>query len=133
MPTEDARLEDARAWLAKAALDLRAANLEFQAPDAGLWGDIAFHAQQASEKALKAFLAWHDRPFRKTHSIEEIGRVCAGIDPALAPFVDSAAPLTEFAWKYRYPGDTGEPSQDEAARAVEIATALVEAVRARIS
>ena len=74
MPPDDVRLEDARAWLAKAELDLRAADLELGTPAAGLWGDVAFHAQQAAEKALKAFLALHDEPFGKTHSIEQIGR-----------------------------------------------------------
>lgn len=73
MPPDDARLEDARAWLARAELDLRAADLEMGTPEAGLWGDVAFHAQQAAEKALKAFLALHDEPFRKTYSIEELG------------------------------------------------------------
>ena len=102
MPPDDARIEDARAWLARAELDLRAADLEMGTPEAGLWGDVAFHAQQAAEKALKAFLAWHDRPFRKTHSIEEIGRACTAIDPGLAELVDAAAPLTEFAWKFRH-------------------------------
>ena len=81
MPPDDVRLEDARAWLAKAELDLRAADLELGTPAAGLWGDVAFHAQQAAEKALKAFLALHDEPFRKTHSIEQIGRACTVIDP----------------------------------------------------
>jgi hypothetical protein len=67
MPPDDARLEDARAWRARAELDLRAADLELGTPEAGLWGDVAFHAQQVAEKALKAFLALHDEPFRKTH------------------------------------------------------------------
>jgi HEPN domain-containing protein len=96
MPTDDPRLEDARAWLARAALDLRAADVEMRAPDAGLWGDVAFHAQQAVEKALKAFLAWRDRPIRKTHSIEEIGRACIALDGGLAELVDEAAPLSEY-------------------------------------
>ena len=41
MPPDDARLEDAHAWLAKAELHLRAADLELGAPVAGLWGDVA--------------------------------------------------------------------------------------------
>jgi hypothetical protein len=49
MPPDDARLENARAWLARAELDLRAADLELGAPQAGLWCDVAFHAQQAAE------------------------------------------------------------------------------------
>jgi HEPN domain-containing protein len=129
MPPDDARLEDARAWLARAELDLRAADLEMGTPEAGLWGDVAFHAQQAAEKALKAFLALHDEPFRKTHSIEEIGRACAAIDPGLGELVDAAAPLTEFAWKFRYPGDVSDPTREEAGRAVAVARKLVLAVK----
>ena len=132
MPPEDARLEDARAWLAKAELDLRAADLELGAPEAGLWGDVAFHAQQAAEKALKAVLAWHDEPFRKTHSIEELGRACNAIDPGLRDLVDAAVPLTEYAWKFRYPGDVGDPTHEEAERAVAVARKLVLAVKALI-
>jgi HEPN domain-containing protein len=133
MPPDDARLEDARAWLARAELDLRAADLELGTPEAGLWGDVAFHAQQAAEKALKAFLALHDEPFRKTHSIEEIGRACTAIDPGLGELVDAAAPLTEFAWKFRYPGDAGDPTREEAGRAVAVARKLVLAVKALLT
>ena len=133
MQTDDARIEDARAWLARAELDLRAADLELGAPEAGLWGDVAFHAQQAAEKALKAFLALHDNPFRKTHSIEELGRACAAIDPGLAELVDAAAPLTEFAWKFRYPGEVGDPTREEAGRAVVVARKLVLAVKALLT
>ncbi len=133
MPPDDPRLEDAQAWLAKADLDLRAADLEVCAPEAGLWGDIAFHSQQAAEKALKAFLALHDRPFRKTHSIEELGRACTIIEPGLGELVDAAAPLTEFAWRFRYPGDSGEPSRDEAERSLFLARQLFLRVKALVS
>jgi len=132
MPPDDARLEDARAWLERAELDLRAADLEMSAPEAGLWGDVAFHAQQAAEKALKALLAWHDVPFRKTHSIEELGESCSAIEPGLREFVDAAAPLTEYAWKFRYPGESGDPTHDEVERAMRVARNLVNAVKARL-
>lgn len=133
MPPDDARLEDAHAWLARAELDLRAADLELGAPQAGLWGDVAFHAQQAAEKALKAVLAWHDRPFRKTHSIEELGQACTTIDQGLGDLVDAAVPLTEYAWKFRYPGEVGDPSHEEAERAVAAARKLVLAVKALLT
>jgi len=129
MPADDeARLEDARAWLAKAAVDLRAADLELNAHDVALLGDVTFHAQQAAEKALKALLAWHDRPFRKTHSIEVLGQACAAIAPDLTAVIDPAVPLTEYAWKYRYPGEMTEPTREEAESTVQVARALVEAV-----
>jgi hypothetical protein len=49
MPPEDVRREDARAWLRKAELDLRAAAHEMAAPAQALWGDVMFHARQAAE------------------------------------------------------------------------------------
>jgi HEPN domain-containing protein len=97
MGPENARLQDVRAWLSKAELDLKAAAHEMSAPAEGLWGDVMFHSQQAAEKALKAFLSWHDVPFRKTHNLEELGQRCAALDSALGPVADQAAPLTEYA------------------------------------
>ena len=43
----------------------REGRLLYPAP---LLGDATFHCQQAVEKALKAFLIWHDRPFRKNRA-----------------------------------------------------------------
>jgi HEPN domain-containing protein len=65
MGPDEARLQDVQSWLSKAELDLRAATYEVSVPQAGLWGDVLFHSQQAAEKAMKAFLAWHDAPLRK--------------------------------------------------------------------
>lgn len=53
---------------------------------------------------MKAFLAWHDRPFRKTHDLGVLGAACATIDPGLDGVAKKAAPMTEYAWKFRYPG-----------------------------
>jgi hypothetical protein len=50
MQLDAARLAEAREWLSKAALDLRAAEFEFTAAPP-LTGDIVFHCQQLSEKA----------------------------------------------------------------------------------
>jgi len=37
-----------------------------------LLGTVTYHAQQAVEKVMKAWLVWHGRPFRKTHQLVEI-------------------------------------------------------------
>lgn len=55
-----------RQWLAKAERDLLAAERALNGSPP-LRDVAAFHWQQAAEKALKAFLTWHHRPFRKTH------------------------------------------------------------------
>lgn len=94
--------------------------------------DVVFHAQQAAEKAFKAFLVWHQRTFRKTHSLEELGEQCLDIDLSLKPVVDRAVPLTEYAWKFRYPGDLEEPLRMEADEALSVASATYEAVLARL-
>ncbi len=69
MSPEAERAAEAREWLAKVTLDLRGAQIDLQA-EPPLLEDVLFHCQQAIEKALKALLAWHDTPFRKTHSLE---------------------------------------------------------------
>ncbi len=52
MAPDEARTEDVRAWLKKAALDLRAAEHGMSALEGCLQSDVVFHAQQAAEKAL---------------------------------------------------------------------------------
>ncbi len=91
MPLDPERIAETRAWLAKAADDLRAADFERTA-EPPLSSDIVFHAQQAAEKALKGFLAWHDRPFRKTHNLVEIGEACVFVDSTLEPLLRRAGP-----------------------------------------
>lgn len=132
MAPDDARKEDVRAWLHKAALDLRAGEHGRCAPEAGLLSDVVFHAQQAAEKAFKAFLAWHDVPFRKTHNLEELGQACASIDSTLDTVVNRAVSLTEYAWKFRYPGEPNEPSQEEADEALATAREVFEKLTSRL-
>jgi HEPN domain-containing protein len=131
MPLDPALVAETRAWLIKAAQDIRAAEVA-QAADPPLTADLVFHCQQLAEKAMKAFLTWHDRPYRKTHNLLEIGQQCVAIDPALEPVLRRAAGLTEYAWKFRYPGEPDEPSREEAEAALAIAREVYEAVRARL-
>lgn len=132
MEHEEARIQDVRGWLSKAALDLKAAAHDASVPAEGLWGDVMFHAQQATEKAMKAFLAWHDVPFRKTHNLEELGRQCTALDASLGSVADKAAPLTEYAWRFRYPGESGEPDRAEAEAALAAARSLYNAIASRL-
>ena len=132
MKRDEARVEDVRAWLSKAALDLRAAAHDMAAPAEGLWGDVLFHSQQAAEKAIKGFLAWHDAPFRKTHNLEELGVSCVAIDAGLAAAIDETAPLSEYAWKFRYPGEFVEPDRLEAEEALAAARKVFDAILERL-
>jgi HEPN domain-containing protein len=92
----------------------------------------AFHAQQAADKSLKAFLHWHDVPFRKTHELEELGRACTELDASLEDVVGQVLDLTPFAWRFRYPGEPWQPAVDEVRDALDRARVAHEAVRERL-
>ena len=122
---------EARAWFLKAANDLRAADTLGKA-EPPLLDEVVFHCQQAAEKALKGFLTWHNCPFRKTHNLEEIGEQCLKLDRTLKDLIDRAVPLTEYAWKFRYPGEPEEPSREEAEEALATARRIYDAALARL-
>ncbi len=131
MQLDPQRVADTRAWLMKARNDLRAAQTDIAASPP-LLEDVLFHCQQAAEKAMKALLTWHDQPFRKTHDLVEIGGQCVEIDAELEPLLRHAAPLSEFAWKYRYPGESEEPPREEADAALALARQIYDAALARL-
>lgn len=131
MQLDAARVAETREWLAKAALDLRAAEFEFTA-EPPLTADIVFHCQQLAEKSMKGFLTWHDEPFRKTHNLVEVGQQCAAIDATVTDLMRRAARLTEYAWKFRYPGEPEEPSVTEAQEALVLAREVYEAILSRL-
>ncbi len=79
MSADDERDAEVRAWLTRAEADIRATEHDRTATPP-LAGDILFHAQQAVEKCLKAFLTRHDRRFCKTHDLVELGQNCLEVD-----------------------------------------------------
>ena len=131
MPLDAALAEETRSWLVKAEKDLRAAQHGLDASPP-LLEDAAFHCQQAIEKTLKAFLTWHGRPFRKTHNLIELGMEVASLEGAIEPLLRRAAPLTEYAWKFRYPGDPDEPEPQEASAALALAREVFVAATKRL-
>jgi HEPN domain-containing protein len=131
MPPDPALEAEVQAWLAKATTDLRAAALDAAAVPP-LLDDAVFHCQQAVEKALKAFLTWHQRTFRKTHDLVELGALCVSIDSDLEPALRAAAPLTEYAWAYRYPVEPSQPSEQETREAQDVARSVFDAIVMRL-
>lgn len=91
-------------WLKKAESDMAAAQhlLEMDMEDFFV---AAFHAQQAAEKFLKAFLVRHQIPFPKTHNINKLLELAAQADSSLKAEPSSAAMLTPFGVEFRYPGE----------------------------
>jgi HEPN domain-containing protein len=131
MSDEAVKRADVQAWIRKAAQDLRAAELDLDA-EPPLVADAAFHCQQAVEKLLKAVLTWHETPFRKTHDLGELGLRTAQLIPELEPLLRSAAPLSEYAWRYRYPDVDDEPQIMEVDDALALARQVFEAVTQKL-
>lgn len=127
MPHDPVLITDTRAWLVKAANDLRGAEIDLAAIPP-LLEDVTFHCQQAAEKSFKALLTFHNQPFRKTHNLEELGEACLRIDSSLRALVDEVVPLSEYAWAYRYPGEPQSPQPQEAQDAYASAGKLYRAI-----
>ena len=127
MPLDPVKVTETNGWLSKAEVDLRAGEHERTAVPP-ITSDIVFHAQQLVEKSLKGFLSWYDTPFRKTHNLVELGEQCVNLDNTLETLLRSAATLTEYAWKFRYPGDPEEPTIEEADDAFALAKLVFKAI-----
>lgn len=91
-------------WLQKAEGDMRAAEhlLEVKQED---YSTAAFHAQQAAEKFLKAFLVRYQVVFTKTHDIQQLLELATHVDPLLKEELSSSVMLTPFGVEFRYPGE----------------------------
>ena len=129
MTPDQLRHEETRAWLDRARSDLQAARLPI-AGDAN--AEALFHCQQAAEKALKAFLTFHERVFRKTHDLGDLSPECLAIDGSLQPAVSQSEGLTQYAWRFRYPGLPYEPDAAEARDGLQRAEAVVHQVELRL-
>ena len=83
---------------------------------------ICFHAQQASEKFLKAFLIYQDIDFPKTHDLDFLLMECQKIDKH--SFDIDLKSLTDFGVSIRYPDDFYVPGVNETKEYFTIATKI---------
>jgi HEPN domain-containing protein len=130
-PHGDPRAHLARQWLEKARRDLIVAERAAQPeplPDA-----VTFHCQQGAEKALKAYLAWRDQPFRRTHEIVELAQQCASLDERFAMLMPAVRALAPYAIAPRYPGEPrSDPTISEMDEARRCATTIFDFVIDRV-
>lgn len=117
-----------RGLLRKAKSDRIAmeASLAAQAFDAA-----CFHAQQMTEKCLKAFLAHRSVAFPYTHNLTKLMEIAAGIDETFRSLLPTVAPLTPYAVELRY-DDSFWPSRQVAEEARSSAMAVFRFVLDRL-
>lgn len=119
------------AWVKKADHDFQVIDLVLAGSDTP-WDAVAFHAQQAAEKYLKAFLVFRERQPPKIHDLAKLVELCASFDPEFTQLLSDALFLSPLAVFARYPDDPAEPTQAEAERGVQIAKRIRDVVRAHL-
>ncbi len=118
-------------WLEAAHIDLE--SIGYLLPDERLTGHVAFHAQQAIEKALKALIEENGDRVPKIHSLSKLLDNCSvylnfQFDEELIIALDS------LYIESRYPGEfgllpQGKPNKKEAQRFNEFAQEVYQTVR----
>jgi predicted nucleotidyltransferase/HEPN domain-containing protein len=138
MDAEARKAQLTREWLASGESDLRMAQAALGASPPIVDG-VVYHCQQAFEKALKGYLTWRDRAFRKTHELPELIDWCAGQDGAFEQLRESAEVVSPYSWQFRYPIQDAagelvflEATVEQAEEAVQLARQAVDFVLARL-
>ncbi|MGD8239127.1 MAG: HEPN domain-containing protein [Armatimonadota bacterium] len=126
-PPEEVKAELVQQWLAKAESDLGVAD-HLLSPGTPYVEAIGFHAQQASEKYLKAFLVEHQIEFQKTHDLGQLLDLVSSVDPSLASTLSDVPFLTPYGVGFRYPGHLARMSADDAGKAVALARSTRQAI-----
>jgi len=118
-------------WLARANDDIKTMELLLK-EEGGHTNPICFHAQQAGEKYLKGFLAYHDLHVRKIHDLEILVKDSEGVDKSFAEVMPQAKLLNQFYTEARYPDDYVEFSLEDAKDGYEAAKKIKDFVLSKL-
>jgi len=120
-----------RQWLLKANEDIDTLNVLVSTNPEKHASAICFHAQQAVEKFLKAFLVHKNIDFPRTHDVDMLLSLCK---PMNADAFDiELKELTEFGVDVRYPDDFFTPEAEQALEYGAIAMSVKEIVERLIA
>ncbi len=123
--------DDPQSWLAKARNDLQCIRNNLIAATIP-WDTVAFHAQQAAEKMLKAFLVSRGQTVPRTHDLGRLLGECLVAGAPLSALSADCDLLTPYAVVMRYPGLQPDVDEHEARKAVDAANRIHTAVLALI-
>ncbi len=117
-------------WIGKAELDFDTVNR--LVPEERFRDIVAFHAQQAAEKYLKALLTRHQVEFPKTHIIRRLLILLHPVDPSLAADLNESNWLSPFGAEIRYPGDRPQTVPGDELRAQRLVQTVRDTVMSRL-
>jgi HEPN domain-containing protein len=121
--------ETALRWLRQAEHDVAIARGHQERGD---FSDACFMAEQAAQKALKAFLIGHGHRSVPTHSVAQLAERCAQIDPAFTVHITAGRVLDQYYIPTRYPDALAPPAlpfesytQEQGSTAVAATQAII--------
>ena len=121
-------LEEARLWLQFSREDLDGAIL-LLATNSTVPRLVCWLAQQAAEKALKAALVCEEEDIAYTHDLEALA-ILLPETWAVGVLPEELARLSPWAVEARYPGEWTQPSESDAAQAMEMARQVYDSIEA---
>lgn len=125
----------AKEWLKFAVDDIRSSEVLLQE---GIYNMVCFHAQQAVEKSLKAFIRYHRNRIPYIYNLEELCVRCLEIDSSFSQFLDDCITLDIFYQPTRYPEapagtlPEGMPNKEQAKDALGKAKLIFRFVQKRL-
>ena len=119
-----------RNWIFRAKEDIAVIDNLYKTDPYIYASTICFHAQQAVEKFLKAFLVYHNIDFPRTHDVDFLLLECKKIDSA--DFDVDLGSLSDFGVNIRYPDDFYIPDKEETVQYRDVAHTIQEIVEKKI-
>ena len=127
--------ENAARWFQQAEHDWKMAKrLREESP-----ADACYFAEQAAQKALKAFLYSRGSRGQAEHSVVFLAERCAEIDPSFSAIASNGNILDQYYIPTRYPDALADPAVpfesytvNQATEAIRLASEIVEAVRMKL-
>lgn len=121
------RKKEALVWLERAVDDLSWTKANINAK---IYYGACFSAQQAAEKALKAFLLYQKGKFGKVHDLVKLLDECARYQAKIKSFRKKVAKLSFYYIQTRYPDimEVDKFTKEEAEEALSISSKLIDFV-----
>jgi HEPN domain-containing protein len=117
-------------WLFRAKEDIAVIDNLYKTDPDLYASTICFHAQQAVEKSLKAFLVYNNIDFPRTHDVDFLLMECKKIDSK--DFNIDLGSLSDFGVNIRYPDDFYITDKEEIVQYRDVAHAIQEIVEKKI-
>lgn len=113
-------------WIEKAEGDFLTAGRELRVRKHPNYDAVCFHAQQCSEKYLKAILQEQQQIIPKVHSLADLIALCVTFQPTLNLLQPELMVLEEYAVQFRYPGRSADKQEAfKAMKAVIVVRKLI--------